>query len=336
MGLGLNSGGHLTHGHQTPQKKISASAIVYNALQYGVTPDGYIDYAAMEELAIKWKPKLIVCGASAYPRDWDYKKFREVCDQVGAVLMCDMAHISGLVAAQEHNDPFRFCDIVTTTTHKSLRGPRAGIIFFRRGKKYDVNDNPIDGLYDFENPVNFAVFPSLQGGPHENQIGGIAVCMLEAQQPEFKAYAQQVKLNAAAFAHALINLGHKIVTGGTDNHLLLWDLRPFDLTGSKIEKVCDLVHITVNKNMIAGDVSALTPGGVRLGTPALTSRGFKEKDFVEIASILDRVVRISIEIQGKTGKKLVDFLQALDGNDELEKIKNEVHEYSNRFGLPGF
>jgi len=291
----------------------------------------------MEEIALKEKPKLIICGASAYPRDWDYKVFREVADKVGAVLMCDMAHISGLVATQECNDPFRYCDIVTTTTHKSLRGPRAGIIFFRRGRKYDIEDKLIEGnSYDFESLINFAVFPSLQGGPHENQIAAIAVTMLEAQQTDFKDYVIQLKSNAVSFCKALNELGHKIVTGGTENHLLLWDLRPFELTGSKVEKACDLVHITVNKNMIAGDTSALTPGGVRMGTPALTSRGFKEGDFIKIAQILDKLVKICIQVQEKSGKKLVDFLPALESCQELEAIRKDVQQLSSQFGMPGY
>jgi len=337
LGLSLNSGGHLTHGHQTPQKKISASAIIYNAVSYGVDQDGIIDYKQLEELTLKEKPKLIVCGASAYPRDWDYRAFREICDKVGAYLMCDMAHIAGIVAAQECNDPFRYCDIVTTTTHKSLRGPRAGVIFFRKGKKLDIDGNVVGKeVYDYEQLVNFAVFPSLQGGPHENQIAAIAVAMLEAQQPEFKQYVIQLKLNAKSLADNLIKLGHKIVTGGTDNHLLLWDLRPFNLTGSKIEKACDLIHITVNKNMIVGDTSALTPGGIRLGTAALTSRGFKEEHFVHVAALLDKLVRTCIDVQKTSGKLLKDFVTALETNPLLEDLKKEVWQLSQQFGLPGF
>jgi len=176
----------------------------------------------------------------------------------------------------------------------------------------------------------------LQGGPHENQIAAIAVTMLEAQQTDFKDYVIQLKSNAVSFCKALNELGHKIVTGGTENHLLLWDLRPFELTGSKVEKACDLVHITVNKNMIAGDTSALTPGGVRMGTPALTSRGFKEGDFIKIAQILDKLVKICIQVQEKSGKKLVDFLPALESCQELEAIRKDVQQLSSQFGMPGY
>jgi len=337
LGLSLNSGGHLTHGHQTPQKKISASAIIYNAVAYGVDQNGIIDYKQLEELTLKEKPKLIVCGASAYPRDWDYRQFRVIADKVGALLMCDMAHIAGLVAAQECNDPFQYCDIVTTTTHKSLRGPRAGIIFFRKGKKLDIEGNSIGTeVYNFEQLINFAVFPSLQGGPHENQIAAIAVAMLEAQQVEFKHYVIQLKLNAKTLAAALIKLGHTIVTGGTDNHLFLWDLRPFNLTGSKVEKACDLIHITVNKNMIVGDTSALTPGGIRLGTSALTSRGLKEAQFELIAIILDKLVKVCIEVQKTSGKLLKDFVIALEKSPHLEEIQQDVLQFSQQFGIPGF
>jgi len=319
------------------KKKISASAIFYNAVAYGVNSEGRIDYAEVEKIALAEKPKLLIVGASAYPRDFDYREFRRIADSVGAVLMCDMAHISGLVATQECNDPFRYCDVVTTTTHKSLRGPRAGVIFFRRGTKYDIDDKPVEGQsYDLEANINFAVFPSLQGGPHEHQIAAIAVAMHEAQQPEFKEYVRQLKANAVTLCNTLTELGHKIMTGGTDNHLLLWDLRPMDLTGSKIEKACDLVHITVNKNMIAGDSSALTPGGVRLGAPALTSRGFKEADFVRVAQILDKLVKICLAVQQKSGKKLADFVAGLESCEDLASVRAEVEELSSRFGLPGF
>jgi len=209
--------------------------------------------------------------------------------------------------------------------------------FFRKGKKLDINDAVIgEETYNFESVINFAVFPSLQGGPHENQIAAIGVAMLEASQPEFKEYVVQLKSNTRAFCKSLADLGHKIMTGGSDNHLLLWDLRPFDLTGSKVEKACDLVHITVNKNMIAGDTSAINPGGVRMGTPALTSRGFKEEDFHKIAQILDRLVKICVDVQKTSGKKLTDFLPALESCPELEAIKKEVNTLSSQFGLPGY
>ncbi|KAJ6302331.1 hypothetical protein OIU77_016423, partial [Salix suchowensis] len=210
----------------------------------------------------------------AYPRDWDYKRFRSVADKCGALLLCDMAHISGLVAAQEAANPFEYCDIVTTTTHKSLRGPRAGMIFYRKGPKPPKKGQPENTVYDFEDKVNFAVFPSLQGGPHNHQIGALAVALKQVQTPGFKAYAKQVKANAVALGNFLMGKGYKLVTEGTENHLVLWDLRPLGLTGNKVEKLCDLANITVNKNAVFGDSSALAPGGyLSAGTPAMTSRG---------------------------------------------------------------
>merc|ERR1711988_372443 len=215
---------------------------------------GLVDYDELEKHANLFKPAMIVCGGSAYPREWDYKRFREIADNNGSLLMCDMAHISGLVATEVADDPFKYCDIVTTTTHKSLRGPRAGMIFFKLGDR------------DFKTKINNAVFPSLQGGPHVHQIAGIATQLKEVMTQEFKDYAQQVVKNSRALAEALKKCGHTLCSGGTDNHLILWNLRPHGLTGSKVEKVCDAANITLNKNCEAGDVSALSPGGVRIGT----------------------------------------------------------------------
>eukprot|EP01127_Copromyxa_protea_P004488 TRINITY_DN14348_c0_g1_i1.p2 TRINITY_DN14348_c0_g1~~TRINITY_DN14348_c0_g1_i1.p2 ORF type:complete len:462 (-),score=151.79 TRINITY_DN14348_c0_g1_i1:46-1431(-) len=337
MGLALASGGHLTHGHQTEAKKISVSALFYNSIQYGLDQEtGLINYDEVDRLADEHKPKLIITGASAYPRDWDYKRFRETADRVGALLMSDIAHIAGLVAAQELADPFKYCDIITTTTHKSLRGPRSGIIFFRKGPKKDINGNVIEGeTYNLEAPINFAVFPSIQGGPHEHQIAAVAVAMKEVADPSFKEYAIQVRANAKALAEGLKELGHKIVTDGTDNHLLLWNLRDLGLTGSKVEKACDIAHITVNKNMIVGDKSALAPGGVRLGSPALTSRGMKEADMKVIAGFLDRVAKIAVRIQETVGKQLVEFNKAAVADEELLALGKEVQAFSSTFGIPG-
>jgi glycine hydroxymethyltransferase len=230
MGLDLPSGGHLTHGWQTSKKKISSSSIYFESMPYRVNPEtGIIDYVRLEENATLFRPKLIICGASAYARDWEYDKLRKIADQHGAYLMADIAHISGLVAGQEANNPFELCDVVTTTTHKTLRGPRAGLIFFRKKKD------------DLENRVNNAVFPSCQGGPHNNTIAAVAVALKQAASPEFKQYAKQVRANAKALGEALISYGYKLATGGTDNHLILWDMRPLKLTGSKVEKICDMV-----------------------------------------------------------------------------------------------
>jgi len=280
MGLDLPSGGHLTHGFYTyskaegTRKAVSATSVYFESLPYRVHPDtGLIDFESLASLAGLFKPALIVCGGSAYPRDWDYAQFRKIADDNGALLMMDMAHISGLVATQEANNPFDVCDIVTTTTHKSLRGPRAGMIFYRKDAR------------GFGPKIDQAVFPALQGGPHEHQIAGIATQLKEVMTPEFKAYIQQVKKNAVALSDTLKSKGYSIATDGTENHLILWDLRPQGITGSKIEKVCDAAHMTLNKNCVPGDRSAASPGGVRIGTPAMTTRGLVEADMVQIGEV---------------------------------------------------
>ncbi|KAI8975518.1 serine hydroxymethyltransferase [Mycotypha africana] len=327
MGLDLPSGGHLTHGYQTAKKKVSSSSIYFNSMPYQVDSEtGLIDYKRLEQNAALFRPQLLICGASAYPAEWEYDTMRKIADQHGAYLMCDMAHISGLIAGKEALSPFDYCDIVTTTTHKTLRGPRAGLIFFRR----DKNDQ-------LESRVNQAVFPSCQGGPHNNTIAAVAVALKQAASPEFKQYAKQVCANAKKLAETLTGYGYKLATGGTVNHLVLWDLKPQKLTGSKIERICDMVHITINKNSIAGDKSAVTPGGVRLGTSALTSRSLKEEDFVKVAEFLHRTVQIAAAVQEKCGSKMMkDFVAALEGNEEIAQLKKEVIEFARSFPMPGF
>ena len=331
MGLDLPSGGHLTHGYYTynpktgVRKALSGSSIFFETLPYHVNAEtGLIDYDELEKLANIYKPDLIVAGFSAYPRDVDYPRFRKIADSCGALLMMDMAHISGLVATGEAANPFEYCDIVTTTTHKSLRGPRAGMIFFRKDER------------EFEKKINDGVFPGLQGGPHDHQIAAIATQLKEVATPEFKEYCIQIKKNAKALAEAMMAKGYKLCTDGTDNHLILWDVRPQGLTGSKIEKVCDLINISLNKNTVHGDRSAQSPGGVRIGTPALTTRGLKEADFAKIADFLERVVKISLDVQAKAGKKLVDFVAALPANEDIPVLAKEVATFATSFPMPGF
>ncbi len=318
MGLDLPSGGHLTHGYQTPAKKISASAIYYNSVSYKVDKEGYMDYLSIADLADQYKPKLIICGGSAYPRDIHYNILRDIANACGAYLMCDMAHTSGLIASGLLTNPFEYCDVVTTTTHKSLRGPRAGLIFFRKA---------------LEDRINFAVFPSLQGGPHNNQIGAVATQLFEVTTPEFRDYSQRVIENAKSLSTALVEYGYKLSTGGTDNHLVLVDLKPLGITGSKVEKLCDAVNISINKNSVPGDTSALSPGGIRIGTPAMTSRGMDYNDFKHVAMLLNRAIQLAIKIQKETGTiKLDDYVKAFDGyKDEIDLLKSDVSEYARYF-----
>jgi len=267
----------------------------------------------------------ILCGASAYPRTIDFAKFREIAEEVGALLMADIAHISGLVATKQHPSPFEHCDIVTTTTHKSLRGPRAGMIFF----KYT------DKIPDIKERIDMAVFPALQGGPHNHQIGGLAAQLLEVSSPAFVEYSKAVVANAKTIAETLKEKGHKLASDGTDNHLVLWDLRPHGLTGSKVEKVCEAVSISLNRNAVHGDASALSPGGVRIGSPAMTTRGCSTEDFKQISFFLDRCCTIALKIQAEKGKKLKDFEAAIPADADVAALKKEVEAWASRFGYPG-
>ncbi|KAF8920007.1 serine hydroxymethyltransferase-domain-containing protein [Mucidula mucida] len=335
MGLGLPDGGHLTHGYYTAKKKMTASSIYFQSFPYGISPETQlIDYAGVSSQAKIFKPKMIVCGASAYPRDWDYAELKKTAEREGAWLLCDMAHTSGLVAAQVLNSPFDYCDVVTTTTHKTLRGPRAGLIFFRKD---------LETAKDLEKRVNEAVFPACQGGPHNNTIAAVATALLQVAQPAFKQYAKQVVLNAQALAGALSEHGYKLQTGGTDNHLVLWDLRPIGLTGSKVEKVCDLMGITINKNAVSGDASAQVPGGIRLGTSALTSRNMTEEDIKVVAGFLHRAVQISLLLQKEAGTKMLkDFVRVAttetegkEGFAKVQELRGEVEQFASKWPLPG-
>ena len=295
MGMNLDHGGHLTHG-----SPVNISGKYFNVVSYGVNDEGVIDYDKVREIAVKEKPKMIIAGASAYARIIDFKKFREIADEVGAYLMVDMAHIAGLVAAGLHPSPIPYADVTTTTTHKTLRGPRGGLIL--------CNQEAAD-KFNF----NKAVFPGIQGGPLEHVIAGKAVCFKEALEPEFAEYQKQIIKNAQALSKGLMDRGVKIVSGGTDNHLMLIDLRGEDVTGKELEKRLDAAYITCNKNTVPNDPrSPFVTSGVRLGTPAVTTRGLKEDDMDMIAECIALV---------------------LQSEDNIEKVKGMVAELTAKYPL---
>jgi glycine hydroxymethyltransferase len=326
MGLALAHGGHLTHGHAQADKdgnikKLNASSHYFTAESYYANEEtGLIDYEAMAAKVKEFQPKLLIVGASAYPQDFDYAKFREAADSVGAYLMCDMAHYSGLIATGLMNSPFDHCDIVTSTTHKSLRGPRSGMIFSKMEHK---------------DKINFAVFPMLQGGPHNVAIAALAAQFKEVATPEFHDYSKQVVANSKALAAALMSKGEKVISNGTCSHMVMWDLRQHGITGSKIEKIMDVMHMTTNKNSMPGDKNYINPGGIRLGTGALTTRGMVEKDMEKIAEYLLESVKMSARIQEKVGKKLVDFVAEIEKDEEVLKFGEEIKVWALTFAVPG-
>ena len=296
MGMNLDHGGHLTHG-----SPVNMSGKWFNVVPYGVNSEGFIDYDEMRRIALEAKPKLIIAGASAYARTIDFKKFREVADEVGAYLMVDMAHIAGLVAAELHPSPIPYADVVTTTTHKTLRGPRGGMILANKEAAEKFN-------------FNKAIFPGIQGGPLMHVIAGKAVCLGEALKPEFKEYQKQVIKNARALSQALIKQGFDILTGGTDNHLMLVDLRNLDISGKELQNRCDSARITLNKNTVPNDPrSPFVTSGVRIGTPAVTSRGLVEEDMEKIAELI--------------------YLIATDYENQLEYVRGEVAKICDKYPI---
>ncbi|CAG7556643.1 uncharacterized protein FIESC28_03033 [Fusarium coffeatum] len=340
MGLDLPHGGHLSHGYQTPAKKISAVSTYFETMPYRVDLDtGIIDYDTLQKNAILYRPKVLVAGTSAYCRLIDYERMRKIADSVGAYLVVDMAHISGLIAAEVIPTPFKYADIVTTTTHKSLRGPRGAMIFFRKGVRSVDAKTGKETLYDLENPINFSVFPGHQGGPHNHTITALAVALKQAASPDFKAYQEKVVSNAKTLENTFKTLGHKLVSDGTDSHMVLVDLRQHNLDGARVEAVLEQINIACNKNSIPGDKSALTPCGIRIGTPAMTSRGFGEKEFERVAKYIDEAIKICKEEQAalpKEANKLKDF-KARVASGEVQKIndyRKEIASWCNAFPLP--
>ncbi len=311
LGFDLSHGGHLTHG-----SSVNFSGKLYKPFFYGVSKEtGLVDYDILEEVALKERPKMIICGASAYSRDWDYARIRKVADKIGALLLADISHPAGLIAAGILNDPLEHCHIVTSTTHKTLRGPRGGIIMMRNNF-----DNPFGLKWNNGNPksmaalLDAAVFPGIQGGPLEHVIAAKAVAFGEALSPEYKTYMKQVQTNAATMAKMLTELGYTIISGGTDNHSMLIDLRSKGITGKDAENVLVKTDITVNKNMVPFDTeSPFVTSGIRVGTSAITSRGIKEDDIQTIVNLIDRA------------------LMNKDNETEIQTIKTEVNQFmSNR------
>ena len=296
MGMNLDHGGHLTHG-----SPVNFSGTYFHIVPYGVNDEGFIDYDKVEEIAMECKPKMIIAGASAYARTIDFPRFREIADKCGAYLMVDMAHIAGLVAAGLHPSPIPYADVVTTTTHKTLRGPRGGLILANKEAAEKFN-------------FNKAIFPGTQGGPLEHIIAAKAVCFGEALKPEFKEYQQQIIKNAQALAAALQKQGFKLLTGGTDNHLMLADLRGMDVSGKELQNRCDAVYITLNKNTVPNDPrSPFVTSGVRIGTPAVTSRGLKEADMDKIAECI--------------------WLAATDFENKADYIRGEVTKICEKYPI---
>jgi len=342
LSLDLPHGGHLSHGFQTPTKKISMVSRYFESMPYRLNEEtGRIDYDEMERSAMLFRPKLIVAGASAYSRLIDYERIRQIADKVGAYVMADMAHISGLVAAEVIPSCFPWADVVTTTTHKSLRGPRGAMIFYRKGQRgLTKKGEPI--MYDIEDKINFAVFPGLQGGPHNHTIGALSVALKQANTPEFVEYQKQVLKNCARLSSELSAMGYDIVSGGTDNHLVLVNVKSSrGIDGARVERVLEMACIASNKNTVPGDTSALNPGGIRMGTPALTSRGFEEEDFARVAEYFDRAVNIALKLKGtEKGKKMKGFREMCavgpSVDPELVELRKEVSDFASSFATVGF
>lgn len=354
MGLDLPHGGHLSHGYQTGKKKISASSKYFESLPYRLDEStGLIDYDGLQTLASLYRPKIIIAGTSAYSRLIDYERMRKIADSVDAYLLSDMAHISGLVAASMIPSPFTHSDIVTTTTHKSLRGPRGAMIYFRKGvRRRDKKGN--EELYALEDRINASVFPGHQGGPHQHTIAAIGVALGQTQTPEFKRYAQAVVTNARTLAERLgkprseEGYGYNIVSGGTDNHIVLLDLRDRGINGARVQRVLELASVAANKNTVPGDVSATNPCGLRMGSVAMSSRGFQNDDFVRVAGIVDRAITIArrlewsvreeAELRGhKNPKGMKAFLEVLGNGEkvpEIVQLKKEVESWVSEFPVP--
>eukprot|EP01057_Protomagalhaensia_wolfi_P005920 Protomagalhaensia_wolfi_Nauph_80__5919@NODE_778_length_2010_cov_41_749366_g586_i0_p1_GENE_NODE_778_length_2010_cov_41_749366_g586_i0NODE_778_length_2010_cov_41_749366_g586_i0_p1_ORF_typecomplete_len483_score90_96SHMT/PF00464_19/2_1e167Aminotran_5/PF00266_19/9_4e13Aminotran_1_2/PF00155_21/1_1e09OKR_DC_1/PF01276_20/0_00017Beta_elim_lyase/PF01212_21/0_0037DegT_DnrJ_EryC1/PF01041_17/0_093_NODE_778_length_2010_cov_41_749366_g586_i01621610 len=314
--LDLPHGGHLSHGYQTPTKKLTVGSKYFSCLPYRLDPKTeLIDYDEIQMLADRFKPNLVIAGYSAYPRLLDYARFRAIADNCGALLLSDIAHIAGLMAGDVIPSAFDYSDIVTTTTHKTLRGPRGALIFMRRDKKTGSGEN-------LESAINSSVFPACQGGPHNHTIAGVAAAMKAASEPEFKQYQSQVLKNAKALGERLQKHSFDLVTNGTDNHLLLVNLTRKGVSGKKVEKAMELCNIICNKNTVLSDKSAANPSGIRLGSPAMTARGFDEAMFTKVADLINEIVMVSKSVKRKMTYD--DFVEEMSRHEGLWEIKKTV------------
>ncbi|SCU98381.1 LADA_0H12662g1_1 [Lachancea dasiensis] len=343
MGLDLPHGGHLSHGYQLASgTKISYVSKYFQTMPYHVdVQTGLIDYATLAQTSKLFRPKVIVAGTSAYSRTLDYKRFKEIADACGAYLMSDMAHISGLVAAGVIPSPFEYSDIVTTTTHKSLRGPRGSMIFYRKGIR-KVTKKGKEVMYDLDKKINFSVFPGHQGGPHNHTISALAVALKQAASPEFKEYQKAVVENARIFGEELTKRGFQLVSGGSDTHLVLIDLSSIGIDGARVETILEKINIAANKNTVPGDKSALFPSGLRLGTPAMTTRGFGPKEFVQVAHYIDKAAKLAIGLKSQESpdakdvrSKLANFKQLCEESAEVAHLAEEVSQWAGSFPVPG-
>ena len=312
LGLDLSMGGHLTHGSPA-----NFSGKTYHALHYGVTKEGIVDYDQLEKTALEEKPKMIICGASAYSRDWDYARIRAVADKIGAVVLADIAHPAGLIASGLLKDPFEHCHIITSTTHKTLRGPRGGIIMLRHDfeNPWGIKD-PKGNTRTMSQLLDLAVFPGTQGGPLEHVIAAKAIAFGEILSEDFRSYGKQVISNAQAMAKAFVSRGYKLISEGTDNHLMLIDLRNKNITGKKAQETLDKAHITLNRNAVPfDDKSPFVTSGIRVGVPAITTRGMKENHMETVVAMIDRIL--------------------LNGENEnnIAVVRKEVHEFMQQFPL---
>ncbi|CCE66105.1 hypothetical protein TPHA_0O01370 [Tetrapisispora phaffii CBS 4417] len=343
MGLDLPHGGHLSHGYQLPSgTKISFVSKYFQTMPYHIDPStGLIDYEELSMTSKLFRPKIIIAGTSAYSRILDYKRFREITNACNAYLVSDMAHISGLVAAGVTDSPFEHSDIVTTTTHKSLRGPRGAMIFYRKNLR-KVTKQGKEIHYDLDKKINFSVFPGHQGGPHNHTISALAVALGQAAKPEFKQYQQNVVANAKAFSDELIKRGFNLVSGGTDNHLILINLSNLGIDGARLETILESINIAANKNTIAGDKSALFPSGLRVGTPAMTTRGFDKSDFAKVAEYIYKAVKLAISLKSQESAtattaraRLIDFKKLCKESTAVKQLADEVYTWVGQYPIPG-